>query len=298
MRRPGGWIVVAALLLALPACAAKPIAGDGNLVDDWQAVLEATVAPPPASACYTAPAGQASAITVNGLTAVACTEEHTVETFKVADLPADMVGKPSVPAADSADARLLFADCEHSAKQFLGDEWFTGRLYLYASLPSTRHWDGGARYYRCDLAETKSLRQMLVPRSGSLKGALSDKKPLAASCYEYLDVTDGAAKDLGSVDCQKPHDAEFAGTFLPAGETMPTEGTAQEDVGFPGCEDVVAAYLGGSKEGMLVGVLYWGFSARDWARGDRRLRCYATAPEGRRMLDSVKGIGDGVPQFG
>ena len=298
MRRHGGMVLIAGLLLALPGCTAKPIAGDGNLVDDWRAVLEATVAPPPAAACYTAPAGQASGIAVTGLPAVACTEEHAVETFKVAELPADIAGLPSVPAPDSAEARLLFADCEHSAKQFLGDEWFTGRLYLYAGLPSTRHWDGGARYYRCDLAETKSLRQTLVPRSGSLKGTLTDRKPLAATCYEYVDVTDGAAADLASVDCQKPHDAEFAGTFLPTGETMPAEGTAQEDVGFAGCEDVVAGYLGGAKESILVGVLYWGFSARDWARGDRRLRCYATAPEGKRMLDSVKGIGNGVPQFG
>ncbi|GIJ52439.1 hypothetical protein Val02_93250 [Virgisporangium aliadipatigenens] len=286
------------LLLALPGCAAKPIAGDGNLVDDWQAVLEATVAPPPASACYTSPGGRAGGISVNGLPAVACAEEHTVETFKVAELPENMAGLPSAPAPDSADARLLFADCEHSAKQFLGDEWFTGRLYLYASLPSTRHWDGGARYYRCDLAETKSLLNTLVPRKGSLKGALTDKKPLAATCYEYVDVTDGAAKDLAAVDCLKPHDAEFAGTFLPVGDAMPAEGTAQEEVGFPGCTDVVATYLTGEKESMMVGVLYWGFSARDWGRGDRRLRCYATAPEGKRMLDSVKGIGNGVPQFG
>jgi hypothetical protein len=297
VRSPGRLRLIAAGLLgaaaALSGCGAG--GGDGDLFDDWKPVADAKPAVPPTGACYETSTTQAYRIVVTGMTRAACDQQHTVETFHVGQLPDDIAAASVPPAAGSTEYQRAFAECEKAAKEFLGDEWFNGRLHLVYTLPLTYQWEAGARHYRCDLVETKSQAGEVVKRTGSLRDGLSGSRPVANTCFLFVDEKQDVVGDLAAIDCAQAHDAEYVGTFEPGGgASPPAEGKAQEDVGFPGCRNAVVNYLGATGA-LKVGYMYWGFDPEDWKRGDKRVRCYATGPDGKKLKGSVKGIGDKSP---
>lgn len=239
---------------------------------------------------------------VGGLKAVACTEPHVLETYHVGRFPAEVATRQSVPPPDGPEARAAFADCEAEAKDYLGGDWFTGRVYIVYTQVTSSEWDAGARHYRCDLAEVANVyAQKMVPRTGSLRDGLRNARPLASACYELvgeatLSDTKYEFDDMVPADCAGPHDTEFAGVFTAPGPTPPAGTDAQNKAGWEGCDKVVAAYLGGTPDGMRVTTVYWGYEPADWDRGDRRVRCYAAKPTKAKLKGSVKGIGNREPQ--
>ncbi len=258
-------------------------------------MADAKPAVPPTGVCYETSTTQAYRIVVGGSPKAACEQSHTLETYHVGELPGDVAAASSPPSAGTPEYQQGFAECEKAAKTFLGDDWFNGRLHLVYTLPLSYQWAAGARHYRCDLVETKSQAGEVVKRTGSLRNGLSGSRPVANTCFMFIDETDDEVGDLSAIDCGQPHDAEYVGTFDPGGGAdPPAEGKPQEDVGFPGCRTAVAKYLGATGD-LKVGYMYWGFDPEDWKRGDKRVRCYATAPDDKKLKGSVKGIGNRSP---
>jgi hypothetical protein len=283
------WVsrAVAVVMLAATTSGCAVRVGDSNLVDDWTPLVDATPYVPPSGVCYSEFTLRASQIR-SPVNLVPCDQRHAVETFHVGRFP-DTVAV--LPAVRTADYWYAFDECEKQAKEFLGDDWFNGRLYLGVGVPQLNQWEGGGRWFRCHLAEVFTVRDDTVARTSSLRDALRGTAPLAQRCVDVVDLTDTGWSDLTVVDCAAPHDAEYAGAFKVPGTQAPTD--EQTDRVFEGCRNVVARYLGGTVNGIRVGFLAWGTDGERWKYGDRWVRCYAW--NDRKMKGSVKGIGNKAP---
>ena len=291
-RGPGLRIAATALIVGLlGGCGAA--VGDGDVIDDWPEMAAAKPKLPPSQTCYqTTSITDPRAIDTWGITPKPCAESHVVETFHVGELPATVT---TIPVLGDTPYRAAYSECEVKAKEFLGAEWYSGRLVLNLSVPGTRQWEGGGRWFKCELIETVLLSGDIATREGSLAGALTGAAPLAQRCGNMTGgTTAGTWEDLTPVDCADPHDAEFTGVFQLTGAEPPTD--AQLDTLYENCWDVVSRYLNGTKDRIQVGYLSWSVADAHWKRGDNWARCYAWAGENKKMVGSVKGIGNAAPR--
>lgn len=285
----GRWIAAFGLAVTLGGCATT--AGDGSVVDDWGVMASATPKVPSSGVCYAAYDGFAGRVGTLVTDPIPCTTAHGVETFHVGEFPADVTLQPR---GGEASYWRAFEECERKAKDFLGDDWYNGRLFLNLAVPIDRQWDGGARWYRCELIETRSMYiDLIARREVTLAGVLQGPAPLALRCADIVGLQpDHTWEDLKQVDCASPHDVEFAGVFKVHGVDPPDE--KQRESIPDGCTDVLVKYLGGTRNGIQVGLLAWGLRPEDWKRGDRWVRCYALHE--RKKVGSVKGIGNRPPR--
>jgi hypothetical protein len=293
MKRGFGRVsVLVALIATLGGCATA--AGDRNIIDDWAAMPSAAAKVPPAGVCYTSSFTNANDIDVSSSSPIPCTQSHAAETFHVGQFPAEVT---ALPALGKPDYVRAFEECEAKAKEYLGNEWYSGRIYLDITVPLTRQWEGGGRWFRCELIEIQSMYvDTIVKREGALAGALRGDAPLALRCGNIVGKTpDNGWEDMTPVDCAQPHDAEYAGSFKAQSAEEPTK--EQWNTIYDGCWNVVAAFLGGSRDKIQVGYLVWSSIEEDWQKGDHWVRCYAWG-DSRKLVGSVKGIGNATPRSG
>lgn len=284
------FVLVGALAAALGGCAAT--AGDGNIVDDWAEMPAAKPKVPASGVCYASSAVSASRVDVVLTTPIPCSGSHVAETFHVGQFPAEVV---AVPLLGRPDYLAAYEECQTKAGEFLGDQWFNGRTVLRMTIPLTRQWEGGGRWFRCELIETQTMYEdLVVQRTGSLAGAMAGAAPLAQHCATLVDAdkSDETWDDLSPIDCATPHDAEFVGAFKVPGVDQPTE--KQYDDIYDGCWNVLTAFMNGTRGRIRVGYLSWAAGELAWKSGDHWVRCYAWSD--KKMVGSVKGIGNAEPK--
>ncbi|HET8684911.1 MAG TPA: septum formation family protein, partial [Micromonosporaceae bacterium] len=198
-----------AAALVLSGCQA-PAGVDGKLVDDWSALGEPKVPVPTAGTCYTGSAEEVLDVTGADLKdAGSCTVEHIAEVAHVGQVTGADASRSSVPAEDSAAGKAAYTDCTTTVREFLGDEWMAGRLYLIVHFPSERQWDGGARHYRCSLVEISSEGGNVVKRNSSLRDGLRGGRPLGVGCVNDFGKDAKSVDRIDFVDCDAKHTAEF-----------------------------------------------------------------------------------------
>lgn len=291
-------VLTGAVTLTLAGCA-RPDGVDGELTDDWPAFAVPGPFQPVAGTCHLnefAPAPPLSAHRP-----VDCAEKHRLETVHVGAFTGATAARPAAPRAGSAEMRAAYADCDAKAREFVGDEWRSGRLWLGVATPTPTAWSGGARWYRCDLQEIAWTKGTPVPvdRAGSLNGALaSADSPLRLGCFTVT------LSRLGKVDtmlpgaCTKQHNGEFAGVWTaPPDADYPTRDQDWLPY-YEGCYQRVAAYAKLPRDRNLrarTGVVTVPGSAADWAAGDRGVRCYLWVRDAR-FTRSLKDAGpSGLP---
>jgi hypothetical protein len=103
-----------------------------------------------------------------------------------------------------------------------------------------------------------------------------------------------AETGLAPIGCDQPHAAEYAGAFVVARDVAVAPRLA--DIAPDRCRAVVAAYVGAPSP--QLGQMYTGFDPVDWDLGVNTVRCYVTAPAGKRLVGRVEGIGTRAPRFG
>src|SRR5262249_22492699 len=117
------------------------------------------------------------------------------------------------PLAGSASRRAAYDECQKAGTDYLGGAWQGAKVDLGLVLPDDKAWTGGAPGYRCDLIQYQDSNYETGATSGSAQDGLRGPRPLAVTC---LTVTDDGKKSVTrteDVDCDKPHNAEFAGLF-------------------------------------------------------------------------------------
>jgi hypothetical protein len=293
-----GLALAAAAALLVSGCA-PPDGVDGELTDDWPVIGAPAPFVPVAGACH---AGDFQPVTrLSSYEPVDCATEHRVETVHVGTFTGAAGARNAPPATGSDDFRAAFAECDGKAREFVGDEWRAGRLWLGVSAPAPSAWSGGARWYRCDLVELSAVEKTGRPvdRRASLLGALAAAdSPLRLTCFQVTLGRVGRVDTMPAIDCAKPHNSEFAGTWTaPASVAHPVRDRDWVPF-YDGCYQRVAAYTGVPKDRNLrarTGVVTVPASAADWKAGDRGVRCYLWANEGR-FTRSLKGAGPaGLP---
>lgn len=298
MRRWFTGLVLAGVVVLLVSGCGLPSGVDGELADDWPAIAAPVPFVPTAGTCH---AGDFQPVTqLSSYEPVDCAAEHRLETVHVGTFAAT-AARDAPPTAGSAESRAAYTACDGRAREFVGDEWRAGRLWLGLSTPSASAWSGGARWYRCDLVELSAVEDTgrQVTRRGSLKGALvAADSPLRLTCFNVTLARTGRVDTMPAVDCAKPHNSEFAGVWsAPARLAHPVRDRDWLPF-YDGCYQRVAAYAGVPNDRDLrsrTGVVTVPAGANDWKSGDRGVRCYLWADKGR-FTRSLKGAGPaGLP---
>lgn len=288
MRRIGFVVIV---LLFAGGCGG-PAGTDGSLVDDWPAPPEPTMFVPAAGVCLPGVAGGG----LDGGTGIGtyrpldCGYLHLGESVHVGQFTGKDASLTRPPSHGDVGWRAAFTECDQAVKEYVGGDWRGARLRVSLGVPNLQAWQGGARWYRCDVAETVSLdTEFFKKRTGSLRGRLKGDSELAHRCFNPVMVKDDL-EGMKPVDCGKAHRAEYAGVWT-APDTPYEDFVKNSDRTHRGCLGVVAAYTKVPNDSMLqyrIGTIY--YQPYDWKVGDRGVRCFLWSDD-KDLKRSMKGAG-------
>ncbi|GAB3140860.1 hypothetical protein GCM10027290_12420 [Micromonospora sonneratiae] len=294
MRR---WLTMTALgsaaMLALTGCA-NPGGVDGDLTNNWAALGEPKQAVPQAGTCHPLYEKFGS---LTMYRPVECGQRHLAETTYIGSFTGEDASRTTRPPEGSPAMRAAWRECDTRTAEFLGGDWRTGRLTMTLIRPSVAGWSGGARWFRCDVSEAKSVDDdEPVYRTTSLKGALSGSSNLRLGCFapkirgEDIDA-------MQEVACSTRHDSEFVGVYT-APDGSYEAFIKDYDRMHRGCLPVIAAFVKVPVDGDLKyrsGTIVYPISEESWKAGDRGVRCFLWISK-RNFTRSMKGAGNkGLP---
>jgi hypothetical protein len=293
MRLPWLTALAAAGATAMMLSGCSMIDGvDGKIADDWAPIGEPKVFTPANEVCHSAFREVAYA---SAYQPVDCKTSHQVETVHIGTFSGAAGDRKTPPEAGSPEMRAAYAECASKATAYLGADPHTARLWLGTVLPSPAAWSGGARWFRCDLAEVKSVDDDdLVSHEGSLKGALKAASPLRLGCYNPKIVKD-EVEVMVPVACTKAHHSEFVGTYRAPNITY--DAFKKDTNAGSKCYDVIAKYVGVSRSTVKYrsGWIAYYPSESDWTAGDRAVLCFLWRSD-KTFKRSLKGAGSkGLP---
>ncbi|MEU8298803.1 septum formation family protein [Micromonospora sp. NPDC048909] len=279
--------VTALVTVLASGCVAPPAGTDGDLLDDWRPLAAAQQFTPRVGDCHAI----SDPPTAENHTPVDCGQPHLLETIHVGTFTGALAQRPTPPPFWSSVMRPAFAECDAEARKFVGEDWRDGRLAVQAVPPSAQGWQGGARWFRCDMfvlsrqSSANGADDAIMKHVGSLRGALKPPSPLAHACF---DLDEWYA--LEPVTCINPHRYEYVGIW-----TSPLERRADVERDSASvharCRELVNRFAKVPAGGEVgTGTLYRLPSPQGWARGDRGLRCYFWTG-GPAVSRSVRGGG-------
>ncbi|MFB9236664.1 septum formation family protein [Plantactinospora siamensis] len=284
--------LVTALAVVLGGCSTPAPTGlDNDLVDDWAPVGRPAIWTPDPGTCHVR-AGEATVATYQP---IACDQEHRAETIRVGRFGGADAERSTPPPPGSAAILTAHDACDRDAARLLGGDWRTGRLVLTLMLPRAAAWGVGARWYRCDLSETRSLDDdTAVARTSSLRGALAGESPLAHRCFQPKMINNDI-NFMDPVPCTRPHRAEFVGVYRAPEPTF--EAFQRDDAAtHRACMSRVARFAklpDDSAIGVRVGSIYYHPDATAWAGGDRGVQCFLWMSD-RDLTRSARDGGPGL----
>ena len=157
--------------------------------------------------------------------------------------------------------------------------------------PARAGWSGGARWYRCDVAEADLDGGGETARTGSLKGALNARPALRLGCFDP-EVDDTTVRTMTPVSCTRPHAAEFAGLWT-APDVPYARQVADRERSAAGCRSAIARHTGVPDDDDVqyrTGWISFNPARTEWQQGERRVRCFLWSSAGR-LTRSLAGAG-------
>jgi hypothetical protein len=286
-RTVAGVVLVTATLLATSACGALPAGADGDLTNQWAAMAEPKSWRPGEAQCSE---NFRDVSYRSSYRPVACDQSHTYETVAVGDFTGDAAARTTSPSAGSADLRAAWADCDKKVTAFIGGEWRNGALWFGLSVPSPAAWEGGARWYRCELSALDGQYGDPVQRTASLRDEFTRESALRFGCFQY-------GTELVPIACNKGHNAEFVGVWN-AGNTPFSSLNGMKTKIARECRGVIARFAKVPNDGNISyrsGVV-WNWPAKaDWEAGDHGVRCHVWLDK-KKITKSLRNAGTkGLP---
>ena len=293
VRRVATGLAVGVLLSLVTACGQQV-----PLTDEWPVLPEPAVQVPVAGTCHLVEISvSAHTVAYPRLRQTPdCGTEHKAETIHVGQFEGEDAARPTPPPPDGPAVRRAYQRCAQVAQEFLGDDWHAARAWLAVFIPSGLAWQGGARWFRCDLFEVTDTFNSAEDRTGSMRDGLRGSRPLAIGCVNDGGSSPDFISSLYYVPCAEPHTAEFVGVYVPSQADLAAGGEdAVEDRIFDGCWNLADKYLG-VRPGQVpeeLSVLFWDFK-EDRARGERTVRCFLGVFDQRTQIAggaTLKGLG-------
>ena len=287
MRRWVAALMCAAALGMTAACSSPlPEGIDGDLTDGWDPPPPALQWRPLNAKCFDDLVETASP---ENYAPIGCEKRHMAETYWIGDL-SGAAARPDANRDSAGAARVAaYLECSRRADGFLGGAWRASRLMVQFVMPSDTGWDAGARWFRCDVAESDDGGE-LAGREGTLRGALAGASDLKLGCFNPT-ISGESVRAMASVDCDRAHHAEFVGLWIaPAISYARLEGSPQLS---KGCLSAIARYTKVPDDGMLKYRTGWlGFPGTEaaWNAGDRTVQCFLWL-SGETIKGSYKGAG-------
>lgn len=286
---------LAGLLLA--GCA-PPDGIDGDLASGWSELPEPVVFTPEAGVCHEEDYQETSALA--DYAPIDCAEPHMTEIVHVGEFSGSAVDEQAPPASGSAQWREAFQECDQGAADYLGADFRYARLWLGVSVPSPEAWEGGARWFRCDVVAFDDDMLFEQTRAEGLTGALDEGSELRLGCFDItLTSNEESIEQMDPVGCDATHHAEFVGVWEAPGDTYldGSDSDSAEQV-HEGCREQVAEFVEVPADGDLVfrtGTIVDWIDEQDWDNGDRKFRCYLWL-NGDEIDESLEGAGtSGLP---
>ena len=272
-----GAALALAAILALSGCAERV-----DLINEWPAMAEPTGWEPKAGAC--------SSIFAETTTRAAyktedCSVSHLYETVHIGQFTGDAALAATPPASGSTAMRAAWAECDTKTTEFLGGEWRGGWVSIAVSVPSTGNWEGGARWFRCEVAQWNQDMTARESHSKSLKGEFAAASPLKFGCIKRT-----SSYPIQYKACTEAHDVEFVGVYT-ASESF-DEANKNPDSIHRRCRSLIAAYVGVPDDGNMkyrTGTWYWVMDRDQWDAGDHGIRCHLLL--NKDVTRSLKGGG-------
>lgn len=207
--------------------------------------------------------------TSNATRTVDCSEPHTAETYAVGELP------DSFADTDRDDRSLgawAYQTCSQKLIKFLGaDESLVMRTIVSWAWfrPSSKAWDDGARWYRCDVVGGGEQSKSYVDLPKTAKGLLLGKPDDTWLVCAAGPSVSGSVK----IPCTEPHDWRAVSTIKLGEKDDPYPGdrlvqTRTHDF----CSQSVGAVLGYP---VNYDFGYTWFHQAEWDAGNRRSVCWA-----------------------
>jgi putative regulator of septum formation len=279
-------VMVAALLLAgLAGCSGPAPEGvDGDLTDGWAMLPAAEPFRPKIGECFE---NLVEVAAMDDHRPVDCGELHVAETFFVGEGP----DEPVAPTGGSAAMHAAYADCSGRAVTFLGGPWREARIVVRAVWPSRQGWAGGARWFRCDVAQADLDGSSDTSRTGSLAGTLTADSGLRLGCFNPK-VNSDAVRTMTAIACTKTHAAEFAGLWT-APDIPYAEQIRDRDRSAAGCRSAIARFTGVPDDDDVQyrsGWISYNPTRTEWQQGERRVRCFLWF-RGGKLTRSLAGAG-------
>ncbi|MFY1632494.1 septum formation family protein [Solwaraspora sp. WMMB335] len=293
-------LVVAAAMTLVTAsgCLRLPDRVDRAMTDDWPSFAEPVQFVPEAGRCH----NRVTTIgTLDDYLPFDCKHEHLLETVYVGTLTGQHDEDGDATAEPGSAVRLAArAECDQRVDEFLGGPWQSARIDLVVVTPSPDAWDGGARWFRCDLGETVGVidDDNLMRRTTTFADALADPDNwLRLGCYDSAAVGQDDDSLVEPLECDVPHQAEFVGTYVEdkLGSDAIDSNSAEIHAR---CRKLVASYAKVPNDDDLqyrAGTIYLGPSMPAWSDGNRTVRCFVWRFE-PLLTRSVRGGGpDALP---
>jgi hypothetical protein len=296
--RAARWALLAGgtIGLTLAGCT-QPDGIDGDLTGGWRTMAEPVGFVPEVGTCHAEDYQTES--TLDTYNPVGCDEQHVTEIVHIGEFAEGAGDRVTPPPAGSDEWRDAFAACEDGAADYLGADYRFARLWLGVVVPSAEAWEGGARWFRCDVLEYEEAILFDYTRSGSLAGALADGSELRLGCFEVAVTEDDEIERMDPIACDEAHHAEFVGVWgAPDVGYLDGDDEDSSDRVHAGCREQVAEYVDVPVDGDLpfrTGTIADWMDEEDWDNGDRGFRCYLWL-SGEEITGSLEGAGpDAMP---
>ena len=286
MRRPGAvtvWAVVAVLAAGLTGCtggeAPEGSPGAGSDAGSGRSATGSTGsdpdAPPPPppleGVCYDLDATEALSPTSGETRPVECGRRHTTLTFEVGTLDTVVEGHLLRVDADRVQADLATA-CRRALPRFLGGSRADLDLSMFTTVwfsPSVEQSEGGADWFRCDVAALARDGRLAPLGDAELAGALD--RPRLAADFGLCATGAPSEPSTDRVICSATHSWRALDLRrLEGGETYP--GVAEvRRAGDQWCNDLV----GSTTDAVSYRYAWEWPTAQQWSDGQRAGYCWA-----------------------